>query len=177
MSSSHGGAALPEGPGEPDGTVDAAAAALARARSGRRPVSSPAFPSRRSATRRDPIFSGPHPDARDPLLLGPALTRVGEAAGWQVPVAIAELGQRWSEIVGADVASHTRLAGYDADTGTVTVLADSHAWASALRLLAGQIRSRIDEAIGAGVVREVAIRRGDVPVAPPRGRPAASEPN
>ena len=58
---------------------------------------------------------------------------------------------RWTEIVGADLAAHTRPDGF-AD-GELAVTADSTAWATQVRLLAPQLVKRLNAELGDGTVR------------------------
>lgn len=67
---------------------------------------------------------------------------------------------RWAQIVGADLAAHTAPDGL-AD-GELTVTADSTAWATQLRLLAGELVRRLNAELGDGTVRRVKVR-GPVP--------------
>jgi predicted nucleic acid-binding Zn ribbon protein len=63
---------------------------------------------------------------------------------------------RWAEIVGPDLAAHTKP-----DTladGELTVTADSTAWATQLRLLAAQLVRRLNAELGDGSVRRVKVR-------------------
>ncbi|WP_459250093.1 replicative DNA helicase [Streptomyces youssoufiensis] len=50
----------------------------------------------------------------------------------------------WETIVGPDVAVHSAPASYDAETATLTVRADSAAWATQLKLLTPQLIPRIN---------------------------------
>ena len=68
---------------------------------------------------------------------------------------------RWAEIVGPELAAHTRPDGF-AD-GELTVAADSTAWATQVRLLAATLVRRLNTELGDGAVRRVKVRG---PVAP-----------
>lgn len=77
----------------------------------------------------------------------------------------ASLFGRWAQIVGPDLAAHTspeRLA-----DGELVVAADSTAWATQLRLLAGELVRRLNAELGDGSVRRVNVRG---PGAPARRR-------
>lgn len=63
---------------------------------------------------------------------------------------------RWAQIVGADLATHTTPEGL-AD-GELIVTADSTAWATQLRLLAGQLVRRLNAELGDNSVRRVQVR-------------------
>ena len=73
---------------------------------------------------------------------------------------------RWAEIVGADLAAHTKPDAF-AD-GELAVTADSTAWATQVRLLAPQLVRRLNAELGDGTVRRVKVRGP----APPRQRGA-----
>jgi predicted nucleic acid-binding Zn ribbon protein len=73
---------------------------------------------------------------------------------------------RWEEIVGRDLAAHTRPDHF-AD-GELAVTADSTAWATQVRLLAPALVARLNTELGDGTVRRVKVRGP----APPRQRGA-----
>ncbi len=63
---------------------------------------------------------------------------------------------RWAQIVGADLAAHTSPESLT--DGELTVSADSTAWATQLRLLAGQLVKRLNAELGDGSVVRVKVR-------------------
>jgi predicted nucleic acid-binding Zn ribbon protein len=104
------------------------------------------------------------PRRDDPQLLGHAIGGLLDEHGWQQRAAIGSVFGRWGEIVGADLAAHTRP---DAFTdGELAVVADSTAWATQVRLLAPQLVRRLNAELGDGTVRRVWVRGP----APPRQR-------
>ncbi|GII80452.1 UPF0232 protein [Sphaerisporangium rufum] len=145
----------PESPGgrSADG-VTARGAALAReklaqakadaARRGRLPRREPR---RRGAARRD---------AGDPQLFGRAIRELLADRGWEQPVAVGGVFGRWREIVGPDLAAHTKPESFT--EGEVVVTADSTAWATQVRLLASTLVRRLNEELGDGTVRRVTVR-------------------
>ncbi|MDH2425570.1 DciA family protein [Sphaerisporangium sp. TRM90804] len=114
------------------------------ARRGRLPRSEPR---RRSSARRD---------TADPQLFGRAIRELLSDRGWEQPVAVGGVFGRWHEIVGPDLAAHTKPESF-AD-GEVLVVADSTAWATQLRLLASSLVRRLNEELGDGTVRRVKVR-------------------
>jgi hypothetical protein len=83
----------------------------------------------------------------------PAVTRnLGGAGG----PALVDLLQRWPEVVGAGLATHCRPVSLRA--GTLTIAADEPAWGAQLTWLEADLRRRLDDAIGAGVVTRIAVR-------------------
>ena len=79
---------------------------------------------------------------------------VGER-GWQAPLNTARVFSDWAAIVGPDVAAHCSPTSLR--DGELTVRAESTAWATQLRLLAGTLLARLVEELGADVVRKIVI--------------------
>ena len=108
--------------------------------------------------------SGPLPAAgeqagrqrrEDPAPLGAAIDGLIADTGWELAVATGSVFGRWTQIVGPDLAAHTspeRLA-----DGELTVMADSTAWATQLRLLAADLVRKLNAELGDGAVRRVKV--------------------
>jgi predicted nucleic acid-binding Zn ribbon protein len=92
----------------------------------------------------------------DPAPLAAAIDGLVTDTGWELAVKAGSLNGRWQEIVGADLAAHTSPDGL-AD-GELTVIADSTAWATQLRLLAAELVRRLNAELGEGTVRRVRVR-------------------
>jgi predicted nucleic acid-binding Zn ribbon protein len=105
--------------------------------------------------RRPRGYSGPGPDPRDPQLFGAVLERLMKARGWQQPTAEATVFGAWERVVGPDVAKHSRPV--KLDNGELTVEAESTAWATQLRMLAGKLIKRIAAEVGHNVVTKLHI--------------------
>jgi predicted nucleic acid-binding Zn ribbon protein len=106
-------------------------------------------------------YTGPGPDPRDPQLFGALLEKFVKARGWQRPAAEATVFGHWERVVGEDVATHCRPV--KLEQGELTVEAESTAWATQLRLLAGKLLVRIAGEVGDNVVKKLHIHG---PVAP-----------
>ena len=100
----------------------------------------------------------------DPQRLGQAIGGLLDQHGWQQRAAIGSVFGRWAEIVGPELAAHTRPDSF-AD-GELAVTADSTAWATQVRLLAPQLVRRLAAELGDGTVRRVKVRGPQ----PPRQR-------
>jgi len=100
-------------------------------------------------------YSGPGPDPRDPQLFGAVLERLMKQRGWQKPAAEAKVFGAWEKVVGADIAKHSRPIKLDA--GVLTVEAESTAWATQLRMLAGNLLKIIAKEVGHNVVTKLNI--------------------
>ncbi len=96
------------------------------------------------------------PPRSDPEPLSAAIGGLLDAEGWTLAAATGSVFGRWAQIVGGDLAAHTtpeRLA-----DGELTVTADSTAWATQLRLLAGQLVKRLNAELGDGTVLRVKVK-------------------
>ncbi len=145
------------GPGKTDG---AERAGVPAARPGDPPGAQP-----RPAGAGGPDGSGPvrgRPRRDDPQQLTSAIDGLLNQHGWQQRAAMGSVFGRWAEIVGPDLAAHTRPDSF-AD-GELAVTADSTAWATQVRLLAAVLVKRLNDELGDGSVRRVKVRGP----APPR---------
>ncbi|MGG8409279.1 DUF721 domain-containing protein [Streptomyces sp. 12297] len=141
---------------EPSG-VDLARQALAAAKEAARARG--AAVNDRKRARQGGLRSGARADGRDPMRLGAALERMRTEHGWEQPMAVAGVMQRWDEIVGPDVAAHCRPEAYDADPEKreLTVRCDSSAWMVQLRHLTPQLVARLNGQLGQGTVRFIKV--------------------
>ena len=98
---------------------------------------------------------GGRPRRDDPAPLGSAISGLVAETGWELSVATGSVFGRWAQIVGADLAAHTKPAGLT--DGELTVTADSTAWATQVRLLAGELVRRLNTELGDGSVRRVKV--------------------
>jgi predicted nucleic acid-binding Zn ribbon protein len=97
----------------------------------------------------------------DPERLGRAIGGLLDQQGWQQRAAVGSVFGRWAEIVGQDLAAHTKPDTF-AD-GELAVIADSTAWATQVRLLAPQLVRRLATELGDGTVRRVKVRGPEAP--------------
>jgi predicted nucleic acid-binding Zn ribbon protein len=104
----------------------------------------------RRRTRTPPQSSGAHPDDRDPQPLDSSIGRLIDQQGWGTDVRVHGVFTRWDVIVGQDVAQHARPVSYvrEDDGGRLVVQTDSTAWATQMRLLAGNLLRRLNEELG-----------------------------
>jgi predicted nucleic acid-binding Zn ribbon protein len=102
----------------------------------------------------DPPRGRPRRD--DPQPLVGAIEGLLEGRGWRQRAAMGSVFGRWAEIVGHDVAAHTRPDSFV--DGELAVIADSTAWATQVRLLAPVLVRRLNDELGSGSVRRVKVR-------------------
>ena len=105
--------------------------------------------------------TGPGPDARDPQLFGTVLARLIKTRGWQQPAAEGQVFGAWERVVGPDLAAHCRPI--KLVDGELTVEAESTAWATQLRLLAGRLLGQIAKQVGPNVVTRLHIHGPSAP--------------
>ncbi len=106
--------------------------------------------------------SGARADGRDPMPLMAALDRLRTERGWEMPMAVAGVMERWPEIVGPEIAAHCVPERYE--DRELVVRCDSSAWAAQLKLLAPQLVARLNADLGQGTVRMIKVQG-------PGGRP------
>lgn len=116
---------------------------------------------RRKSRDRDGGYSGAWPDETDPQLVGEVVAGYVTDRGWERPISQARVFADWPAIVGTDVAAHCTPAGLR--EGELRVAAESTAWATQLRLLAGTLLARIVAEVGPEVVTRIVVTG---PVAP-----------
>lgn len=83
----------------------------------------------------------PFAPGRDPKGVADVLADLTREAGWNSQLAREDVVRAWDEVAGADTARHTRPVAFS--EGTLTVQADSTAWAKQLQLMRAHILSEI----------------------------------
>ena len=102
----------------------------------------------------------------DPQQLSTALDGLLRDQGWRLAAAVGSVFGRWDQLVGAEVAAHTRPERFSG--GELVVIADSAAWATQVRLLAATLVRTLNSELGHGTVSRVVVRG---PAAPRRMGP------
>lgn len=92
----------------------------------------------------------------DPVAFGAALTDLLAERGWQTQAAGASVLTRWPELVGEQVAAHSRPTRLR--DGELIIEAESTAWATQLRLLSRTLTKKLREQLGDDVVRTLVVR-------------------
>lgn len=91
----------------------------------------------------------------DPQRFGAAIRQLLAERGWEQRAAVGGVFGNWPGIVGPDLAEHTRPEKFE--DGELTVVADSTAWATQLRLLTKTLIRRLNEELGDNSVRRVKV--------------------
>ncbi len=92
----------------------------------------------------------------DPQPLAAAIGGLLSDQGWKEQAAVGSVFNNWAQIVGPDLAAHTRPDSF-AD-GELVIAADSTAWATQVRLLASMLVRRLNAELGDDTVRRVKVR-------------------
>jgi predicted nucleic acid-binding Zn ribbon protein len=100
-------------------------------------------------------YSTAWPDATDPQPVGDVVQGYLTDRGWQRPLSEARLFSDWTTIVGDDVAAHCSPTALR--DGELKISAESTAWATQLRMLAGTLLARIVAELGPEIVTRVVI--------------------
>jgi predicted nucleic acid-binding Zn ribbon protein len=103
------------------------------------------------------------PRRDDPQLLTAAVGGLLSARGWRQRAAIGTVFGQWPEIVGPQLALHTKPESFN--EGELTVAADSDAWATQIRLMTPQILKALAQKLGHGTIQKIRVRG---PQPPPR---------
>ncbi|HKJ12427.1 MAG TPA: DciA family protein [Ornithinimicrobium sp.] len=148
------------GQGDAESAMSATEQALARARAnararGYRPGSlarRTGAPAGRQQHRATP---GASEAAGDPQPVGDEVTRLVAARGWDAEVQVGSVIGRWPAMVGEQVAAHVEPVAFEGTS--LTVRADSTAWATQMQLLSSSVLARIEAEVGAEVVTELVV--------------------
>jgi predicted nucleic acid-binding Zn ribbon protein len=104
----------------------------------------------------DPSSRPRRPRRDDPQPLSAAIGGLLSDHGWKEQAAVGSVFSNWAQIVGPDLAAHTRPDGFA--EGELVIAADSTAWATQVRLLASMLVRRLNSELGEGTVRRVKVR-------------------
>jgi len=101
----------------------------------------------------DPLPTG---RASAPTPIGAALDRVAKGLGLSSAGALAKLFAGWPEIVGAEIAAHTRPLEVRGDILIVAV--DDPAWATQIRSLEPLVVERIEARLDEATIQQLKVR-------------------
>lgn len=116
---------------------------------------------RRKRRRKDDDENAPFTPGRDPRGVGDVLSALTRESGWDPQLAREDVVRTWDEVAGANTAQHTRPVAFS--DGTLTVQADSTAWAKQLQLMRAQILSEILRRFPEAGVESIRFIGPDVP--------------
>jgi predicted nucleic acid-binding Zn ribbon protein len=105
--------------------------------------------------------ASPKEGSRDPEPFSAVLDDLIRSEGWDRDIAVQAVFGRWAELVGHDIAQHSKPERLE--DKVLTVRTDSTAWASSLRMVASQLVARLNDELGQGEVRSVRVLGPDAP--------------
>lgn len=94
---------------------------------------------------------------RDPQRANDLLSAVIRRQGWNKNMSVGQIMNAWPELVGENIAAHTRPVKYDAEALILIIQCDSTGWATQLRLMQTRILHTIARKVGPDVVAQVKI--------------------
>jgi len=97
----------------------------------------------------------PFSPGRDPRAFGDAIATLLQREGWDAQLAVGAVTGRWREVVGDQIADHCEPLGFE--DGRLTVKASSSAWAAQLTLMQGQLKAKLNDAVGRTLVTELTV--------------------
>ena len=100
--------------------------------------------------------SGPSRSEQEPKKLSELLDRTTKRLGGPSSNTSSALFSRWEEVVGPDIAGHTRPVSLHG--GTLVLAVDHPAWATQLRYMTSDLLTRISEATGTAEVTDIQLR-------------------
>ncbi len=100
--------------------------------------------------------SGPPPGERDPQRIGELLDRTSKRLGGPSSSTTSARFSRWEQIVGADIAGHSRPVSLH--DGVLVLAVDHPAWATQLRYMTADLLTRISDATAGVEVTDIHIR-------------------
>lgn len=95
-------------------------------------------------------------DPRPPVAFAQTLARVVDGLGAPSVDVLVLVHERWSEVVGTEIASHARAVGISGNT--LKVAADSAAWASHVRWSQAEIVASIEALTGRSEITSLTVK-------------------
>lgn len=114
-------------------------------------------PRRKTLSDNDDAFT----PGRDPLPVAGAFDSLTEEMGWMAPLAEADLLVRWREVVGDNIADHATPIGIVEET--LTVVTDSSAWATQLRLMRNDLIMTLSKRLPDVRISQIVVRGPGAP--------------
>lgn len=98
----------------------------------------------------------PTPPGHEPRPVADSLDRLTHRLGAPRSSVLASIFSRWEDLVGPDIAAHSKPVSLREKVLVLNV--DHPAWATHLQYLTGELLSRIEEATGPDEVREIRLK-------------------
>ncbi|MDO5025223.1 MAG: DciA family protein [Trueperella sp.] len=102
------------------------------------------------------VGSGARPSRRDPKTVGALLDNFVQLHGWKEQLEVAQVTQRWPDIVGENFAANCQVIEFS-DAGVLTLQAKTVSWQTQVKALLAVLDKRLAEVLGEGVVKEIVV--------------------
>jgi len=99
--------------------------------------------------------SKPTRTSRDPATFADAISGLVDERAWSGEVTTGALFGTWAQIVGEELADHVKPV--SCIDGELVLRTDSTAWAIQVGFLIGDLKSRIETQLGAGIVKNITV--------------------
>lgn len=119
------------------------------------------FGDRRPRRKASPENEDAFTPGRDPMPVSGAFDHLTEEMGWMAPLAEADLLVRWREVVGDNIADHATPVGIVDET--LTLVTDSSAWATQLRLMRNELIITLTEQLPEVTISQIVVRGPGAP--------------
>jgi predicted nucleic acid-binding Zn ribbon protein len=93
--------------------------------------------------------------SEEPHEIGAVLEGLLGQRPWAAGMSLGELGRRWGSVVGDRLSQETAPVALEG--GVLLIRASSTAWGAQIRFLASEIRTRANNVLGGGPVRDVKV--------------------
>lgn len=125
--------------------ADLARALLAAARKSAKAGSKP------SGRRTKPTRS-----SRDPATFSDAISGLVSERGWNQGMSVGSLFGEWPALVGPELADHVKPVTFE--HGELILKTESTAWATEVRLLSGELITRLNGELGANLIEQITVK-------------------
>lgn len=98
----------------------------------------------------------PTRSSRDPATFSDAISGLVAERGWNQGVSVGSLFGEWPALVGPELADHVRPVTFE--HGELTLKTDSTAWATEVRLLTGELITRLNQELGANLIEQITVK-------------------
>lgn len=108
------------------------------------------------------VGSGARPSRRDPKTVGTLLENFVQLHGWKEQLEVAQVTQRWPDIVGENFAANCQVVEFS-DAGVLTLQTKTVSWQTQVKALLAVLDARLAEVLGEGVVKEIIVNGPNTP--------------
>ncbi len=98
----------------------------------------------------------PTRSSRDPATFADAISGLVAERGWNQGMNVGSLFGQWPALVGSELADHVKPVAFE--HGELTLKTESTAWATEIRLLSGELITRLNGELGANLIEQITVK-------------------